>query len=265
VAAKFRAVSKQLRASFEAYSVGGRHSYEKGMRREGALRDFLVHHLPARYGVARGEIASSKGQMSRQVDVVVYDAVCAPLLQESEASALFASESVYAAIEVKARLGRSEILEGVENIRSVKRLDRSAIVPVLHGQPMPMPGNPPVYGAIFAFEGPDPREHALPQLGELRLETPIEEWVDCVAILDVGLIYHFRKVEREGRPIEWEPTSWNEKAKLGFYATGEDTLFVFFLYLLFHLNLFELCPPDLMAYAAGMDLPPPVIFRPDAP
>ena len=44
--AKFRAVSRELRARWEGGRASGRHAGEKGLRSEGALREFLARQLP---------------------------------------------------------------------------------------------------------------------------------------------------------------------------------------------------------------------------
>jgi len=92
--------------------------------------------------VARGQAVSSKEGVSKQIDVVIYDALHSPVLQDTETSRVFASEYLYAAIEVKSHLNSPADADAVANIKSVKSLDRSAVVPrhgghqMLHGPPV---------------------------------------------------------------------------------------------------------------------------------
>lgn len=248
---RFRAVSRMLRASYDALSAGGRHTTEKGRRREDALIEVLRAYLPPRYAVSRGEIVSAKGQISKQIDVVIYDAFHSPLLQDSESSSIFPVECVYAAIEVKPHLDRSALNAAVENIQSAKALDRSAVVAV-HGGHRRYHGprqNPALFGAVFALDGGDPATSLVPRLAELHGRVPRELWLDCACILDKALIYHFARTEDTG---DWVFSTISRASRLGHVELGDDTLLLFYLCLLYQLNSRELFPPDLMCYARGI-------------
>ena len=265
--AKFRAVSRALRASYEADSVGGSHGGKKGLRRESVLAAFLARHLPPCYGVSRGEVVAADGAGSRQVDLVVFDAHHAPLLQGSEASRVFPAECVYAAIEAKDDLNQISLAKAVENVASVKRLARSAIVEqhgghgIYHGPKE----NPPVFGAIFALRSSDVAKSIVPFLADLHVALPEEEWVDCVCVLDRALIYHFAYMVNPLGEGRWLPSVLDPDTRLGHYESGEDTLFLFYLFLLYQLNAKELFPPDLMRYARIAPMLQPIIHRSPPP
>jgi len=262
LAAKFRALSRMLRASYEATSVGGRHPGEKGLRRDSALGDFLRAHLPPRYGVSRGEILDSTGRTSRQIDVVLYDALHAPLLQSTDASRVFPSECVYAAIELKTNLNAKSLDEAFRNIATAKALDRSAIVEQ-HGGHRIYDGpkqNPPLFGAIFALDSTVKPGHLAKRLLALHSGLPPALWVDAVCILDRSLFYHFA-LTTDARGVEyWTPTVLSKDSRLGYYISKADTLYLFFLYLLYQINAKDLFPPELMRYARMPDIPGPLIL-----
>ena len=48
-----------------------RHNLERGLSNEQALRNLLREFLPARYGVAKGKVVNSDGDMSDQCDIMV--------------------------------------------------------------------------------------------------------------------------------------------------------------------------------------------------
>jgi len=261
LSAKFRGMSRALRGSYDAARVGGRHAGEKGMRREHTLHEFLRRHLPPRYGVARGEIVSARGEVSRQVDVVIYDALFSPLLQSADASGVFAAESVYAAIEVKASLNTTDLAEAVYNIKSVKALSRSATVREHggHRRLHAARANPPIFGAVFAPKGSNIPKRVFPGLEEHNRQLPRELWIDCVCILDKALLYHF---VRGGQPpgfLHWIPSVLSEESYLGYIEAKKDTLMIFFLFLLHQINSKDLFPPDLLQYAQGLPVPAPVV------
>ncbi len=258
----FRALARMLRARFDAQDAAGKHATELGLRREQVLADFLREHVPPRSGVGRGEVMDSRGDIARQCDVVVYDALHAPLVQTNEASQVFPAECVYAAIELKPILSVAALKKAVENVVTVKELDRSAVVAqhgghhIYHGRRE----NPPPFGAIFALASCDVRKRLVPALAELLGPMRPELRVDCVCVLDEALVYHFAPVELASGEVTVRPSVVGEHTKLGYYASGEDTLLLFFLFLLHQMNLKERFPPDFLRYAAALELPAPTVY-----
>lgn len=261
---KFRAEQRALRARFDSHRAGGKHAGEKGMRTEQVLIDFLREHLPPKYGVSRGEVVDSHDRIAVQADVVIYDALHAPLFQDSEGSKVFAAESVYSVIQVKPSLTRPMLVEAVEAVRSVKALDRSAVVAShggherLHGPPE----NLPPFGAIFALESAEP-ETLVPNLADLHGTMPSWEWVDAICVLDKTLVYHFAQTRGEDGKWTWAPTVLTPDARLGCFGSGEDTLFFFYLFLLYQLSAKELFPPDFVRYASAIPQAPPRVYLGD--
>ena len=265
--AKFRALSRSLRASYEAASIGGRHGTDKGLRHEAALADFLRQHLPPKYGVSRGEIVDSRGGLSRQIDLVLYDALHSPLLQDAESSRLFPAECVYATIELKTKLDRNGIFEGVRNVASAKRLDRSAIVEQHGGHRLYGADrrNPPLFGAIFALDSTEPPGIIAKEVLSHHTSLPPEQWTDCVCVLDRALLYQFVRVPDAAGVEQWMPSVMSDKSRLGYFLSGEHTLFLFYLFLLYQLNSRDLFPPELMRYAVYPDIPAPIVVEARAP
>ena len=262
--AKFQAESGVLRQRFEATRAGGKHRYEKGLRNEQVLIDFLAEHLPPRYGVSRGEVMDSKGGIARQCDVVVYDALHAPMLQTSAPSRVFPAESVYAVLELKPILSAQELEKAVRVVRSVKELDRSAIVAsheghrLYHGPRM----NPPIFGGIFGLKSADIATAVVPAVARHHLRVPFTQRVDCVCVLGKGLVYHFMKVSHPRVGERWVPAVLRRGVELGHYECGEDVLLLFYLFLLWQLNAKDLFPPDLLRYASALAEHSPKVYMP---
>ena len=254
LAETFGARSRELRARFEACGSGGRHRFEKGLRRESALREFLRSCLPAPFGVSRGEVAAATGEVSHQVDVLVYDALRAPVLLGAEDSLLVAAESVYAAIEVKPKLRGREVKEAVANIASVKALPRSALLRP-PGAGLAPEQNPPVFGAVFSFDSVDPLLVAR-QLRDHNAGLHPSLWVDYVCIHDRAVIYRYAGGPG---PARWPGSDSAGPGPLACVAAGEHSLLVFYLALWQELNARTLLPPDLMFYSQGLRLPEPTL------
>jgi len=256
LAAAFRGLSKGLRARFETCDAG-RHPLEKGQRREAAVREFLRDHLPARYGVTRGEVVAATGEASRQTDVLLYDALQAPSLLATDTSMILAAESVYAAIEIKPRLGVRELEAAVVDIASVKALPRSAILRpgLLSGRGPGPRANPPVFGAVFAFEA-QPPARLLEALHRRHEALPPALWVDCVCVLDRAVIYRLGAVPG---PAGWTPEASAFRTPLACVEAGGASLLFFTLLLLQDLNAKKLLPPDLLFYSQALRLPKPLV------
>ena len=254
LASTFRGLGKGLRAQLEV-AEAGRHKGDKGRRREGALRDFLRAHLPPAYGVTEGEVVAAGGQASRQMDVLIYNALHAPVLLASDSATLLAAESVYAGIEVKPLLTSLGLAAAIENLASLKALPSTALVrPPSDYDPLKMPTrNPAVFGAIVAYEGESPLR-LLDALCSLCKDRPPELWPEAILLLDKAVIY------RQGfRPavLGWSWQYARNRTPFLCVEAGANSLLFFYLLLLQDLNTKALLPPDLMKYALTLGLPEP--------
>lgn len=107
------------------------HNLTKGEVRERVLRDFLRPFLPACYGLGTGQVFSAKNQESKQIDIVIYDAVFSIVMQLDDTKLIFPCESVFGNIEIKSNMKSKKDLESaIENIRSLKSLEREKSIAV---------------------------------------------------------------------------------------------------------------------------------------
>lgn len=103
------------------------HPGELGTAREQIIREFLTAHLPKRFDVSTGFVFDCNGLISRQLDIVVFDATICPRFEIPGGKFLFPCEAVAAAGQVKSSLtARDDFRGAIENLASVKSLDRSA-------------------------------------------------------------------------------------------------------------------------------------------
>lgn len=88
------------------------------------LREFL----PARYGIAKGQVIDSQGGISDQIDLLIYDAQYTPLLAKTANGDLFVpAEAVYAVFEVKQEVNRKFLEYAGAKIASVRELTRTSV------------------------------------------------------------------------------------------------------------------------------------------
>jgi hypothetical protein len=76
----------------------------KGLEVEEVLRKFLNAHLPRRYSACSGVMIDVENHMSKQTDVMVYDALSSPEYRASEQLQIVPADAVASVIEVKSCL-----------------------------------------------------------------------------------------------------------------------------------------------------------------
>lgn len=97
------------------------------MGREELVRQFLRRHLPRRFEVESGFVFDAHGRVSRQMDVIVFDAETGPRFKASGGRLFVPCESAVCVGEVKSRIEtKEEAAAAFANLRSAKELDRSA-------------------------------------------------------------------------------------------------------------------------------------------
>lgn len=102
------------------------HAATAGAARERLILDFLIDHLPEMASVVSGVIVDSKGNRSKQQDIVLM-LKSMPRLRFASGSDLIFHEGTIATFEIKTAIkGRRAIREIGNNIASVKQLSFSS-------------------------------------------------------------------------------------------------------------------------------------------
>jgi len=117
---------KRIEADFD-FSAIIDHNCSKGTFREQILKNFLRPFLPGCYGVSGGQAFDNDGNISKQLDVVVYDSLFSYLAPYMDDFIYFPCESIFGNIEIKSSLNKQSFNDAVENIASLKKLSRKAI------------------------------------------------------------------------------------------------------------------------------------------
>lgn len=186
--------SEEMKANLQKTRAALTHSLSKGEAVEESVRKFLRRHLPTSLGIAKGQVVDSRGGISKQMDVIIYDAARTPVLftSESEGLHLLPSEGVIAAIEVKTKLTATEVPGLIENMKSIKTLDKSAFLNTdtviqtnvnMFGEQLPL--FPTLY-FVFAFESADVNTYLNPLTTALEA-LPLSQRIDCICLLDRGV------------------------------------------------------------------------------
>ncbi len=120
----FQKAADKLHADFEESRVVP-HAGVKGGEAEKLVRKFLNDHLPGRFRAGSGFIVDRKDTVSRQTDVIIYDALNCPVYRVSEEGGVYPSDNVAGVVEVKSSLNKAELDNAWEKVASVKALHKT--------------------------------------------------------------------------------------------------------------------------------------------
>ncbi|MFW5411958.1 DUF6602 domain-containing protein [Aerococcus urinaeequi] len=226
----FEASSESMKLYFEQVTSQIDHNGEKGSAREEKIKELLEKYLPKKYSLTNGTITNSTDQQSRQVDIIIHDNLFTPILEDFQSSKVIPIESLYGIIEVKSTLSKVELGKCANNIKSTMELNP----------------NPELIkiGCVFAYTSDSSLETIRKNLEELSKELPTSSKINCICVLDKGLIIPLQK----NNLLEISMNN-NEEILYGVIDNSNDALLLFYIFLLTMLNNTEISIPNLVNYA----------------
>lgn len=186
--------AKDMQGQLETIRIAATHAGLKGTAAEEVLAEFLRERLPASLGVTAGQVVDRNGTLSKQVDVVIFDATRTPMLFTSPGHSwhVVPAEGVLAVIEVKMHLTAADIPGVLANCAAVLDLRRDAYI----GPPIPRfqaHGNTyselPICYYLFAFESDSMYAQ---RLNELQADLDLAKRMTSACYLDRGVSLHFQ-------------------------------------------------------------------------
>ncbi len=237
---------KHLRDEFEVIKNTNPHYAERGSETEKILQDFLNNHLPKRFAAGSGFIIDQQNNISRQTDVIIYDALNSPVYRYGPNSLILPSDNVAAAIEVKSSLCKGELEDASKKISLIKKLSKTPITNV--DQPVTFNSliTTKTLGIVFAYDSKTSLETLADNLREINQDLPYDQWIDTVVVLDKGVIGYILQ-----NPFEKDFMGWfggaesSEFPVLPIYLhlikedLGELTLNRFIVNLMAHLTFYR--------------------------
>lgn len=216
--------TKRIATDFEATKQVW-HNASAGMLREKVIKDILKPYLPDCYGISGGLCYDHEENKSKQLDIIIYDTLFSYRLPFGSDFIVFPCESVYGNIEVKTALNKDTIQESIENIASLKRLNRKDatefdITPQLEltisGKHLGTKKNN-YFGVVFSFQSSEV-ETIIKNLSECTRPDDILLLPDMFVLLDKHTIIF--KADRQSNSIN---LSGNAEGYVP-VLTGDDTL-----------------------------------------
>lgn len=122
----FTALDEEMRLKLSSKIDEIHHPTAKGVESEYNWIGLLRLYLPERYKVDSGFIVDYKGNISDQIDIIIYDRHFTPFIFRGENTLYIPAEGVYAVFEVKQYFSKAHFDYAVEKLRSVNALKRTS-------------------------------------------------------------------------------------------------------------------------------------------
>lgn len=129
------------------------HTVTKGDQCENTWIDFFRGFLPNKYAIDKGFIFDSKGNISEQIDIIIYDALYTPLVFCTNSGEKFVTaESVYAVFESKPTIDKTKLEYADKKIKSVTSLYRTSREMISSGKRVGPRKLTPILGGILSVD-----------------------------------------------------------------------------------------------------------------
>ena len=236
----FLGLQQQLVVKLVTNRKNIRHPGTKGDATELCWLDMLNSYLPQRYHAAKAFVVDSKGQLSNQIDIVIFDRQYSPFLFNQDNVLYVPAESVYAAIEVKQDIDKEVLEYAGDKTASVRQLKRTS-VPIPHA------------GGKFP-----PKEHFEILSGIVALgcnwNPPYgESFTSAIAALPIEKRIHLGCALKSGA---FDVTYFDDTELAVETCGAEESLIFFFLHLISRLQQLGTVPAmDITEYAKSLDSP----------
>jgi hypothetical protein len=264
------ATTKQLQIQLRAQAAGilaegvvlasFKHKGLSGIEREEPVRRFLRTHLPGRFLVGQGAIASSEVILDHQHDIIVADRdVCFMLLNTLSAQ-LFATESVHLIIEVRSRA--SDMKDVAKSLTAVRKLRPSEGIRRAAERESGRGFTDPPLHTLVVYQGPKQEKTLINQLRKLNADHSKKGErvaVDCILVLakigsqdpTSGYLIGYGRTDENGRDVlhHYYPEA-SQDGLIGpkVIQQGGESFALWYAAILNHLNGVKAYPPFLYSY-----------------
>jgi len=255
---------RKLREEFQEIQKSNPHAGERGSEAEETLKRFLKEKLPQRFDIASGVVVGADRSISRQCDVIIYDAMNSPVYRAGPRLRILPRDNVPAVIEVKSKLNKDELRDAAAKIATVKKIKPTPICgadqPVTFSEII----TTSIFGCVFAFDSYTSLETLAENLRDINAdEENSDHWIDLVVILDKGCIGYTLQPIFQQEFIGWTGGSVDEDfiipslyVHLVQSELGDRTLNHFFVRLMSHLTFFrKISAIDLITLLRGTQFP----------
>lgn len=170
-----------------------KHPRDVGLAREQIVRRFLIDTgiVPTRYAASTTSVrvASTTGHVSSELDILFYDPIdSVSLMRRENAYDVLPVESTYGTIQVKSKVTRQDIRDGLNNVATYKNLRRISTPgwSVFSGKAR----SPHGFGILFAFDTDLAWLDLLDEIEDFARNNPRHVWCNAVFVLSKGFVLY---------------------------------------------------------------------------
>ncbi len=213
-----------------------KHNATMGAVSEDQWIKMFYEHLPKRYKINRAFVIDSKGECSKQIDIVIHDRQYSPFVLNYGGALYVPAESVYAVFDVKQGMNAEEMKDTSEKVASVRALHRTSIdIPTASGVLKAKPLHD-IIGGLLAVDSDWSPPFGLPFTSEIN-KTTKDGRLDIGCSAQHGMFEVLYK-ERDSAAVDAQLTN--------------AALALFLLRLIDRLRSIATVPAiDILAYARG--------------
>jgi hypothetical protein len=251
----FNSLQNQMIAQLNTNREFILHSTSKGDSLENVWIEWLRKYLPNRYCVDKAIIIDSNGDLSHQIDLVIYDQQYTPFVFTQNGIHYIPAEGVYAIFEVKPDF-KDNIHYAGQKIESVRKLKRTTVNIINAGSewaPRPLTK---IIGGILASTNS--------YVNNSTVETHFKnlsglETIEMGCAVDYGSFYINYDGDEDVKNENYQERIINyytiRKYSNTIFSTRENSLVTFFLQLTRYLqqSIGTVAAIDLNAYAQAVD------------
>jgi len=238
------------------------HSGSKGDSLENVWIEWLRSYLPNRYCVDKAIVIDSNGDLSHQIDLVIYDQQYTPFVFKQNGIFYIPAEGVYAVFEVKPDLqgnvGEDNFFQYAgKKIESVRRLKRTSVGIINAGISQPARALTKIVGGFLASTNTYSRTSNKTIEGHLEKLKGLQS-IEMGCAVDYGSFYVNYKGEEDTTNKDFDKRILDYYTQRQFenvtFSKKENSLVTFFLQLTRYLqqSIGTVAAIDLNAYSKAV-------------
>lgn len=246
----FAELQTEMNAALDLNRKAILHQGSKGDATENKWIEFFRTYLPKRYNIDKAMVIDHKGNVSQQIDIVVYDALYTPFIFNHDGFMYIPAESVYAVFEVKQDI-KNNIEYAGKKIESVRKLQRTSIPMICTGSTHKARPLSPILGGILSSTSSYEQIRTIED--SLKKLTGMQSLDLCCCADKYSFYIEYDKSFSEFKETETQAicSLYNSRKvkNINFNKYPENSIFTFFLQLVQYLKLIGTVPAiDINAY-----------------
>lgn len=250
----FASLQKEMEAALDVNRKVIFHQASKGDATEDRWIEFFRKYLPKRYNVDKAMVIDHEGNVSQQIDIVLYDAFYTPFIINHDGFKYIPAEGVYAVFEVKQKIDGYIEYAG-KKVESVRKLKRTSIPMINSGRVCPARPLSPILGGILTSTSSYKNHETIE--GQLKNLSGMQslDFGCCADKYSFFVDYDKSFKIKEGEKYDVDEIYKSRSFHLvNFNKNRENVIFTFFLQLVQYLKMIGTVPAiDINAYLNSID------------